>query len=92
MRDYELTAILKEGSQSLIDETKNAIKTILSKYSAEITSEEDWGQKKIWHPINGQEHGFFTHLKCKMEASSIVNIEGEFKINQNILRTMIVRL
>ncbi len=91
MREYEITAVIKEGSQPLIDETKNAIKSILGKYSGEITSEEDWGQKRIWHPINGENTGFFTHIKCKLETSSITGIEKDFRLNQNILRSMIAR-
>ncbi|MCB1190951.1 MAG: 30S ribosomal protein S6 [Leptospiraceae bacterium] len=91
MREYEITAVLKEGAQPLIDETKNTIKSVLAKYSGEITAEEDWGQKRIWHPINGENAGFFTHIKCKLEASSIKEIEKDFRLNQNILRSMIAR-
>lgn len=91
MRNYEITAILKEESQALIDETKAAIKETLNRYSAELVSEEDWGQKRLWHKINGQEVGFYTHIKCKANPTSITQIEHDFKINQNILRTMVCR-
>jgi small subunit ribosomal protein S6 len=90
MRSYEITAILREG-QNLIEETKNAIKDILKKYSAEVTLEEDWGQKKLWHPIEKQDYAFFTFLKCKMEPSQVEKIYHEFKLNQNILHSMIAK-
>ncbi len=92
MLNYEITAILKEESQNLLDETKAAIKETLNRYSVEIVSEEDWGQKKLWHRINGQEMGFFTNIKCKAAPTSIAKIEHDFKINQNILRAMVCKL
>jgi small subunit ribosomal protein S6 len=91
MRAYEITAILLEGSAGLVEETKTSIKEILTKHSVEITEEEDWGQKKLWHSIGGNESGFFTYIKCKAQPSSIVKLEGEFKLNQNILKSLIVR-
>jgi small subunit ribosomal protein S6 len=72
------------------EETKNTVKDILKKYSVEITGEEDWGQKKLWHKINGYESGAFYHLRCKAEPKIIANLENEFKLNQNILRSLIV--
>ncbi len=91
MRAYEITSILAEGSQSIIDETKKAIQDILAKYSAEITSEEDWGIKKLWYAIAGHESGFYTHIKCKAEAKSIEKIEREFLLNQNILKALVIK-
>ncbi|MBK6608006.1 MAG: 30S ribosomal protein S6 [Leptospiraceae bacterium] len=78
MRAYEITSIIAEGSQSLIDETKKAIQDILTKYSAEITSEEDWGIKKLWYAIAGHESGFYTHIKCKADAKSTRRLKRNF--------------
>lgn len=92
MRSYEITSILAEGSQTMIDDTKKAIQDILTKYSAEITAEEDWGIKKLWYTIAGHESGFYTHTKCKAEAKSIEKIEHEFKLNQNILKALVIKV
>jgi small subunit ribosomal protein S6 len=90
MRAYEITSILLDKGGN-VEETKTSIKEILSKYSVEITSEEDWGQKKLWHNIGGNETGFFTYIKCNANPSSIVKLENEFKLNQNILKSLIIR-
>lgn len=91
MRQYEITSVIVEGQASVIEETKQNIKEILSKNSAEITSEEDWGSKKLWYLIRGHENGHFSHLKCKAEPKSIEKIEHEFFLNQNILKTSIIK-
>jgi small subunit ribosomal protein S6 len=92
MRSYEITSILAEGSQSIIDDTKKTIQDILTKYSAEITAEEDWGVKKLWYAIAGHESGFYTHTKCKADATSIAKIEHEFLLNQNILKSLVIKV
>jgi small subunit ribosomal protein S6 len=91
MRAYEITAVLSEGSAGLVEETKNNIKEILTKYAVEITGEEDWGQKKLWHSLRGNESGFFTHIKCKAEPKIVAKLEYEFKLNQNILKSLIIK-
>lgn len=90
MRAYEITSVLVEGG-NLIEETKKEIKDIFSKFSVEITSEEDWGQKKLWHKIRGYETGFYTYFKCNAKPETIKLIEREFHLNQNILRSLVVR-
>lgn len=90
MRSYEVTTIIKEG-QAVVEETKNAIKDIFKKYTVELVSEEDLGQKKLWHKIDTHEYGFFTFFKFNAQPDIIAKIEHEFKLNQNIIRSMIVK-
>lgn len=90
MRNYEITAIIKDGS---VEETKNTIKEILAKNSINLTAEEDWGVKTVWHPIGKEINGHFAHYKCSVDRPiSLIPVENDFKLNQNILRSMIVRL
>ena len=92
MRTYEITSILAEGSQSILDETKQTIKDILKKNSVDISAEEDWGSKKLWYSIRGHENGHFTFLKCSADPKVITTIEHEFMLNQNILKTSIIKV
>ena len=90
MRNYEITAILKGNA---VEETKNTLKEILSKNSIKITSEEDWGNKPLWHEMNKETAGNFAHYKCEVEDPSVLAaVENDFRLNQNILRSMIIRL
>jgi small subunit ribosomal protein S6 len=90
MRAYEITNIIVEGG-NLVEDTKKEIKDILSKLGVEITSEEDWGQKKLWHKIRGHETGFYTFFKCNAKPDTIKQIEREFHLNQNILRSLVIK-
>ncbi len=92
MRAYEITAVLQETPASIVDETKNTIKEFFKKYSVEMTEEEDWGSKKLWHAIRGLETGHYSHFKCKAEPTAIAKLENEFKLNQNILRSLVIKV
>ncbi len=90
MRAYEITAILEEGG-TLVEDSKKAIKDILAKHSAEVTGEEDMGQKKLWHRIGSHEYGHFALIKFNGVPASIKLIESELFLNQNILKSLIVK-
>lgn len=89
MRNYEITAVYRTNA---VEETKSAFKEALAKYSVTVNSEEDWGNKRLWHPVDGQENGYFNFFKCQAEPTAIEKIENEAKINQNILKAMVIRV
>ena len=90
MRNYEVTTVLREGKS---EETKKTVKEILEKHNAKISSEEDWGTKKLFHPVKHNETGFFSYLKCTIEDPSTISaIEKDFRINQDILKSMIIKV
>lgn len=88
MRNYEITNILREGA---VEEAKTAVKDILAKHAITIQNEEDWGSKRLWHPIGADEQGHFTLIKCTGAPAEIAKIEHEFKLNTNILKTLVIR-
>lgn len=89
MRNYEITTVYRTTA---IEEAKNSFKEALAKHSVQIIQEEDWGTKKLWHPVDGQEYGYFHYIKCNAEPATIAKIENEAKINQDILKHMVVRI
>lgn len=88
MRNYEITAVYRTNA---VEETKNIFKGILSKYSVNINAEEDWGSKRLWHHVDGEENGFYNFFKVSAEPAVIEKIENEAKLNQNILKAMVIR-
>ncbi|PJZ70233.1 30S ribosomal protein S6 [Leptospira perolatii] len=89
MRNYEITTITRANAK---ESAKNEVTDLFNKHSISVTAEEDWGQKKLWHPIHHQDYGVFTHFKVNADPTAIDKVEHEFKLNQNVLRSMIVRL
>ncbi|MCU0824822.1 MAG: 30S ribosomal protein S6 [Leptospira sp.] len=88
MRNYEITSILREGN---VEETKSAVKDLLAKYSFTIQNEEDWGSKKLWHPIGQDENGHFILFKCTGNPTDVSKVEHEFKLNVNVLKALVIK-
>jgi small subunit ribosomal protein S6 len=88
MRNYEITAVYRTNA---VEESKNSFKEILSKHSVNVQAEEDWGNKRLWHHVDGEENGYYNHFKCTAEPTAIVKIENEAKLNLNILKAMVIR-
>src|SRR4051812_15411610 len=65
---------------------------ILEKHHAEILASRFWAEPKLAYPIDGQKKGFY-HLLCfKADAKELSNIEGDFRLNEVILRSLTLKI
>ena len=87
-RSYELTVIfpltLKE-KEKVREELKKEQEKV-----AKIEKETDWGEKKLAYPIKKNERGHFYFYELKTSPEKIKTLEGWLKLNENILRYLIV--
>ena len=68
------------------DAAKLAVTTTLQKYGAEILVARNWDERKLSYPINGQKKGLYFLAYFKADSLKIDPIQGDFKINEQILR------
>jgi len=87
-KSYELTVIfpltLKE-KEKVREELKKEQEKV-----AKIEKETDWGEKKLAYPIKKNERGHFYFYELKTSPEKIKTLEGWLKLNENILRYLIV--
>jgi small subunit ribosomal protein S6 len=87
-KSYELTVIfpltLKEKEKAREELKKEQEKV------AKIEKETDWGEKKLAYPIKKNERGHFYFYELKTSPEKIKTLEGWLKLNENILRYLIV--
>jgi len=87
-KSYELTVIfpltLKEKEKAR-EELKKEIEKV-----AKIEKETDWGEKKLAYPIKKNERGHFYFYELKASLEKIKTLEEWLKLNENILRYLIV--
>ena len=89
MNKYALTLILK------IDLEEKARKELLdsvTKKFGKLEKEESWGVKDLAYPIKHQKKGFYVHYFFEAEPSSILAIDKDLKLNENIIRYLLVRV
>jgi small subunit ribosomal protein S6 len=90
--DYELALIIRpeveeEGQQSLIER----LSEILTSGGGQVTDVESWGRRRLAYPIRKTQEGFYYFIQGQFSASVLPELERAIKLNEDILRHMVVR-
>ena len=89
MRKYELMTIypLEEDKYKAGLET---LKADLANFGAEIEKEEPYGDRDLTYEVKRQKRGRFVLLTIKANPSKIVEMDAQFKFNNNLLKYLFV--
>jgi len=91
MRDYELVIIVAPD----IDETATAevvekVKSWITEAGGSIESFEEWGRQKLAYLIRNYKEGQYYLFNLKLEPTEVVNLERNFRLQESILRFLII--
>jgi small subunit ribosomal protein S6 len=87
MAIYEITFIFPKGNK---DYSKTLAK-YLKDVKAEVKKKDDWGVKTLAYPIKKQSEANYLYLEAEMEPSALPKLEGKIKLDEVLLRHLIVR-
>lgn len=88
MQSYLLTVLIKEkldekGRSGLIDDVK--------KNFSNIVKEDIWGVRGLAYPIKHNDKAFYAHFDFEAEPEKIINIDRSLRLNEDVLRYLIVK-
>lgn len=89
MRKYELMTIYPIED----DKYKAGIDTLradLAKFGVEIEKEEPFGDRDLTYVVKKQKRGRFVLLHISANPSKIVELDSQFKFNENLLKYLFV--
>jgi small subunit ribosomal protein S6 len=92
MNNYEGLFIIKPDLKE--EDIKNVTKAIseaITKTGGAIKKEEAWGKKQLAYPVKKSKEGYYYKLDFDIEPANIAKIEAAYKLNADVLRTMITR-
>ncbi|CCL00147.1 30S ribosomal protein S6 [Clostridioides difficile] len=90
MRNYELVYVVKPNSDEEVREAiLNKVKEVVAT-DGEIVKVDTWGTKKLAYPIAKFTEGFYVLVNFKSAADVPKEIDRNLKINENVIRHMIV--
>ena len=90
MKNYEGLFIIKPELKE--EDTKNVIKAIsdaITKGGGSIKKEENWGRKLLAYPVKKSKEGYYYKIDFDIEQAQVATVEASYKLNTDILRTMI---
>ena len=93
MRTYELLFIAQpdldeEGLTALAERTTQ----VITDHGGEIVKVEQMGRRELAYPIRRHTAGFYILVHAAMELAAIQELERVLKLNEDVLRHLLVRL
>ena len=93
MNLYEHTIIIKQSqSKSQLEDLKTKYSKIIEKNEGEIIKIDDWGLLNLSREINKNRKGNYIHFKLKGSGLTVLELEKNEKIDNNLLRFLTVRV
>lgn len=90
MRNYELVYVVKPNSDEEVREAiLNKVKEVVAT-DGEIVKVDTWGTKKLAYPIAKFTEDFYVLVNFKSAVDVPKEIDRNLKINENVIRHMIV--
>ena len=79
-------ALGEESVKAIVDKF-----TTLISENATIDSVDEWGTRRLAYPIDYKNEGYYVLVNFKSEGSFTAELERLFGINENILRSIVIR-
>ena len=90
MKEYELTVLIHPDLEADLDTPLNKVRDIVKNAGGEITTEDNWGKKKLAYKINKEEFAVYVYMDVKLPADAPLKISNTLNITDEVLRYLLV--
>lgn len=90
MKEYELTVLIHPDLETDIDAPLTKVRDIIKSAGGEITSEDNWGKKKLAYKINKEDFAVYVYFDVKLPADAPLKISNTLNITEEVLRYLLV--
>ncbi len=92
MRDYELMVVLDPNlDDSALEAMNTRITTLISQRGGTSENVDGWGRRRLAYPIGRFRDGFYVLSRLKLPPNAAVEIERALKLNESVIRHLLVR-
>ena len=93
MNFYEAVFIVRqEASSSHVESVAQDIISVVKGFGGDVTKTEFCGLRTLAYPINKCKKGHYVLLNLVANADAIKEIERRFRINEDVIRSLIVKV
>ena len=90
MKNYELVYVVRPNAEDEVKEAVlNKIQEVISA-NGEVEKGDTWGNRKLAYQIAKFSEGFYVLVNFKASADLPKELDRNLKINENVIRHMIV--
>jgi len=91
MHHYELVYIARQDlSPVQVEQQTEALKKIVETRSGKVSKIEYWGLRKLAYDIKKNSRGHYTLLNITAPSETMLELERQMRLNENILRYLTI--
>lgn len=88
MNSYQLTLLIKKD---LEEKTRKELLEGVKKNLDKIEKEELWGNRSLAYPIKHESSAFYAYFEFALKPEKISGLDKNLKLNEDILRYLLIR-
>jgi small subunit ribosomal protein S6 len=93
MNDYEGMFIIKADlDKNVKKKTTDFISNVITKEGGTIKDLSEWGKNRLAYKIKRHNEGFYILAHFNIEAGKIDKIQKAYNLNEDIFKTLIVKI
>ena len=94
MNRYELTYIIDTAlEEEARKELSEKISSLIAQNGGEVEKvDETWGKRRLAYPINDKPEGYYVLVTMQAPAELPKEIERNLRINENVLRSLVIKV
>jgi small subunit ribosomal protein S6 len=90
MKEYELTVVIHPDLEVDIETPLKKVRDIVTVAGGKITSEDNWGKKKLAYRIKNEDFGVYVYLEVELPSDAPLKISNTLNITDEVLRYLLV--
>jgi small subunit ribosomal protein S6 len=94
MKNYKYEAVvifLSELDEKGVDAQIEKIEGIVTSHTGSVDQKEIWGRRELAYKISKKTHGIYVLFVFTGDMSLVADLDRQLKINESVLRHMIVK-
>ncbi len=91
MRHYEIVFLVHPDQSEQVPGMVERYKTLVENSGGKVHRQEDWGRRQLAYTINKIHKAHYILMNIECDAAVREELEGIFKYNDAIIRSMIIK-
>jgi len=92
-RSYEIGFVVNpEATEEEVKKINDLVVSLVEKDGGKVEKLDEWGRRALAYPIDEHEEGIYTFVAATMGGGNVLELEKRIKLNEKVMRYIIVRL
>lgn len=90
-KNYEVMFIVKVGEEDVVEAMVKRVEELITKNGGTVNNIDRMGKRRLAYEVKKQTEGDYTLIEFAIDPSQIKEIDRVIKINESIIRHLIVK-